>query len=222
MTAPGHRRACLALHVLTDRSLACGRDEEAVVAAALAGGATVVQLRGKDLTGAELVRVGRMARALTAAAGALLIVNDRVDIALAVDADGAHVGQDDLPAREARRLLGPNRLLGVSARTVAQAFQAERDGADYIGFGPVFATATKRDAGAACGLEALRHSCAAVRVPVVAIGGMAAHTAGSAVAAGAVGVAVISAIVGAPDTAAATRAIREAMAQGLCGKKNER
>ncbi len=201
----------LRLHVLTDRALSHGRTDVEVATAALTGGATVVQLRGKDLTGADLVRVGQRLRELTRIHGGLLIVNDRVDVALAVGADGAHVGQDDLPAPDARRLLGPDRLLGVSARTVGEAVCAARDGADYIGFGPVFPTLTKGDAGSPSGLEELRRVCAAVAIPVVAIGGIAAGNAGAVIAAGAAGVAVIAAVVGVPDSAAATRVLLRAI-----------
>jgi len=201
----------LRLHVLTDRALSRGRSTAEVVTAALAGGATVVQLRDKERTGTALVGVGRHLRALTRAQGGLLIVNDRVDVALALDADGAHVGQDDLPAREVRRLLGPDRLLGVSARTVEEAVRAAGEGADYIGFGPVFPTATKGDAGPPRGLEDLRRACHAVAVPVVAIGGITPDNVGAALAAGAAGVAVIAAVVAAPDMMAATRALRQAI-----------
>ncbi|HZS91350.1 MAG TPA: thiamine phosphate synthase [Chloroflexota bacterium] len=211
LPALGAIRDRLLLHVLTDRALSRGRTDPEVAAAALAGGATVVQLRGKTLSGAELVRAGRQLRDLTRVHGGLLIVNDRVDVALAVDADGAHVGQDDLLARDARRLLGSDRLLGVSARSVEEAVRAQRDGADYIGFGPVFSTTTKEDAGAPSGLDELRRASRAVAIPVVAIGGITPHNAGLVRAAGAAGVAVISAVVGAPDIAEATRTLRRAI-----------
>src|SRR5207244_11449094 len=141
-----------ALHVLTDEQLSRGRTTVDVVRAALAGGATVIQLRDKTASTRRLLELGRVLRALTREAGATFIVNDRADVALAVDADGVHVGQDDLPAREARRIVGANRVLGVSASSVAEALQAERDGADYIGAGTVFATVSKPDAGAPIGL----------------------------------------------------------------------
>jgi thiamine-phosphate pyrophosphorylase len=181
----GWDAAHLLLHVLTDRAAAAGRSEEEIAAAALSGGATVVQLRGKDLTG--------------------------VDVALAVDADGAHIGQDDLPAEDGRRLLGPSRLLGVSARTVDEAVRAAHSGADYIGFGPVFSTPSKSDAGAPSGLAALRRAVLTCGVPVVAIGGITAANAPAVIDAGAAGVAVIAAIVGAPDVEAAARTLRRAL-----------
>ena len=201
----------LSLYVVTDRALSRQRSDLDVVRAALAGGATVIQLRDKLAGGRQLAETGRALLALTRAAGALLIVNDRVDVALAIDADGAHVGQDDLNARDARRLLGPGKLLGVSAATTAEATQAERDGADYIGAGAVFTTVTKPDAGAPVGLEGLAAVARSVRIPTVAIGGINATNAAACIAAGAAGVAVVSAVVSADDVAAAARHLRAAI-----------
>ena len=199
------------LHVLTDRTLALGRTDAAIVSAAILGGATVIQLRGKQLTGADLVHTGRRLAAMCRAAGVVFIVNDRLDVALAVESDGAHIGQDDLPPRDARRLLGPDRLLGVSVCSVDEAVRAVAAGADYLGVGPVFETATKRDAGPVMGLDAVTRISQAVSVPVVAIGGITAANAGLVIAAGAAGVAVISAIVAAPDVGAATLELRRAL-----------
>jgi len=201
----------LSLYVVTDRALSRQRSDLDVVRAALAGGATVIQLRDKQAGGRQLADTGRALLALTRAAGALLIVNDRVDVAVAIDADGAHVGQEDLGARDARRLLGPGKLLGVSAANAAEAVQAERDGADYIGAGTVFATATKADAGTPIGMEGLAAISRAVRIPSVAIGGINAANAAACIAAGAIGVAVISAVVSAEDIAGAARHLRGAI-----------
>jgi thiamine-phosphate pyrophosphorylase len=137
-----------------------------------------------------------------------LIVNDRVDVALAIDADGVHVGQDDMPAPLARRLLGAGRILGVSAGTVEEALQAQADGADYLGTGDVYGTPSKADAGAPIGVAGLAAVARAVAIPVVAIGGIQVGNAAAAIRAGASGVAVISAVVGAPDPEAAARALR--------------
>ncbi len=131
------------LCVITDAGLAPGKDHLAVAEAALAGGADVIQLRDKGGDLRDLLRQARVIQALCRKRGALFIVNDRVDLALAADADGAHVGQDDLPAEAARRLLGPRRILGVSTHSVEQAAAALAAGANYIGFGPMFATGTK-------------------------------------------------------------------------------
>ena len=195
-------RPRLALYVITDRSLAGGRPEEEVVRQAIAGGATAIQLRGKDFSGGELYAVGLRLRETTRRAGVLFFVNDRVDVAVAVGADGVHVGQEDLPAPATRRILGPGRLLGVSASTLEEARRAEADGADYIGFGGIYPTQTKADV-CRSGLEELRRVAAEVRVPVVAIGGIKAANAPEVLAAGAHGLAVVSAVVAAPDPQAA-------------------
>jgi len=201
----------LLLHVLTDCAMSGGRSEEEMAAAALAGGATVVQLRRKDVAGDELVRIGRRLRALTRAAGALLIVNDDVEVALAIDADGAHVGQSDMPATRSRSLLGPHRLLGVSASTVEEAVHAAAAGADYIGFGPIFSTSSKSDASAPTGLVGLRAACHVVPTPIVAIGGITTQSVPGVIRAGATGIAVIAAVVAAPDMEEAARELRRAV-----------
>jgi thiamine-phosphate pyrophosphorylase len=156
-----------------------------------------------------MIELGQALLEVTRAAGIPLIVNDRVDVALAIGAEGVHIGQDDMPAAIARRLIGPDRILGVSARTVEEAIQAERDGANYLGAGDVFGTPTKPDAGPPIGVEGLRQIVRAVSIPVVAIGGVTPQNAPAAVEAGAVGVAVISAVMGAPDPEAAARQLRE-------------
>ncbi len=145
-------------------------------------------------------------------AGARLIINDHADIAAAVDADGVHLGQDDLPLEDARLMLGPERIIGISTHSLGQAMAAQAGGADYIGFGPVFPTATK-DAGPALGADALRTVCRMVTVPVLAIGGITRDTAAAAVQAGAAGIAVISGILAAKDRQAASRDLLSAIEQ---------
>jgi thiamine-phosphate pyrophosphorylase len=199
------------LYLVTDAGLSQGRSHAEVVEAAIRGGVTVVQYREKSAPTRRMIEEAREIRQLCRAAGVPFIVNDRVDVALAVDADGVHVGQDDMPAAVARRLIGKGRILGVSAGNVEEARKAVVDGADYIGASPVFATPTKPDAPEAMGVEGLRKLARAVGIPVVAIGGMNAGNAASIMAAGAAGVAVISAIVAAPDVEAAARAIRAAV-----------
>ncbi len=201
----------LLLHVLTDREWSRGRDMMTVAAAALDGGATVIQLRDKDASTRTLIEEGLALRALTRERGALLIVNDRVDVALAVEADGAHVGQEDLPAALARRLLGPGRILGVSAATLREAEEAVAAGADYLGVGPIFATATKADAGPATGTRLLSELARTCSLPLIAIGGITAENAARVIQAGASGVAVISAVVHAEDIAGAARQLRGAV-----------
>jgi thiamine-phosphate diphosphorylase len=144
---------------------------------------------------------------LTRSAGRLFVVNDRVDIARAVGADGVNIGQTDIPVAAAREVMGPDVLIGVSADTIDQAVQAERDGADYVGFGPVFPTTTKLDAGPVSGLDMLRDVVARVSVPVVAIGGICLGNIRSVAEAGAASAAVVSAVVCADDITSSTRAL---------------
>lgn len=211
--SPAERTRRLALIVVTDERTG-GRDIVDVVRAALRGGAPSIQLRSKTGTARELVDLARRLLPETRAAGALLWVNDRVDVALAAGADGAHVGDDDLPVAAARRICPPGFLLGRSAETVEIALQAQQDGADYVGVGPVYPTATKADAGPAVGLERIARVHSAVTVPIVGIGGISADGAAPVIRAGAHGVAVVSAIMLAPDPEQATRDLLTAVAAG--------
>jgi thiamine-phosphate pyrophosphorylase len=197
------------LYVITDAGLSRGRSHTEVLREAIAGGAAVVQLRDKDLTTRELVEEGQKLRSLTLEMGAALIVNDRIDVALAVEADGVHVGPDDMPVALARELVGPGRILGASAGTVDEARAAQADGADYLGVGSVYATGTKADAGEPIGPEGLARIAASISIPVVGIGGIAEANAGEVIAAGGEGVAVISAVVSADDVQAAARRLLE-------------
>lgn len=203
------QRVDLSVYVVTDRVAGRGRAHEEMTAAAVAGGATIVQLREKTLTTRQFVETAERAREIARQAGVPLIINDRVDVALAVDADGVHVGPDDLPVALARRLLGPHKIVGASAGTVEEAAAAEGDGADYLGVGSVFATPLKADAGQPIGIAGLREIARVVHVPVVGIGGIDPENASEVITAGAAGVAVISAAVGAEDVAAATRRLTE-------------
>jgi thiamine-phosphate pyrophosphorylase len=197
-------------YVVTDATLSRGRSHVEVAREAMRGGADIVQLREKDAPSRVLYEIAEEIRRLARDAGVAFIVNDRVDIALAAGADGVHVGQEDLPATEARRLIGPERILGVSAASLEEALFAERDGADYIGFGPVFeARGTKPDAGPPRGLELLAGVCARCALPVIAIGGINHGNVDRVIAAGAAGVAVISGVVGARDIAAAVRDLKQ-------------
>jgi len=206
-------RTRLALHVLTDREWSLGRDTLTVATAALDGGATVIQLRDKKATTRTLVEEGQALRALTRERGALLIVNDRIDVALAIDADGAHVGQDDdMPVALARKLLGPDRILGVSADNLEEAHVAVAGGADYLGVGPIYATHTKANAGEPVGLSLITELAKRYSTRLIAIGSIKADNAAAVVQAGAMGIAVIRAVVSAEDIVAATRALRESMA----------
>lgn len=198
------------VYVITDTALAGGRPLSEVVQRALEGGARLIQLREKTLPTRHLIELGEELKRIARRFGARFIVNDRVDVALAVDADGVHVGQEDMPPRIARRLLGPGKILGVSVANVEEALRAGEEGADYLGAGAVFPTATKGEA-EVIGLEGLRAICAAVDLPVVAIGGIDRERAAEAVKAGAAGVAVVSAVMAAPDPAAAARELLAAV-----------
>lgn len=197
------------LYVITDAGLSGGRSHTEVLREAIAGGATVVQLRDKGLTTRELVEEGQRLRSMTREMGALLMVNDRIDVALAVEADGVHVGPDDMPVAVARELVGPDRIIGASAGTVDEARAAQADGADYLGVGSVYATGTKADAGEPIGPEGLACIAASASIPVVGIGGIAEDNAAEVISAGAEGVAVISAVVSADDVQAAARRLVE-------------
>ena len=202
----------LHLCVITDATLVPGRDHVAIAQAALSAGADMIQLRDKTGDLRPLLAQARAVQALCRSSGALFIVNDRLDLALASDADGVHVGQDDLPVEAARRLLGPGRILGVSTHERNQAEVAQARGADYIGFGPMFRTGTKDTGYTPRGLNMLREIRAAVSLPILAIGGITLENVVEVIAAGATAPAVISAIVAAPDVAAATAAFRERVA----------
>ena len=196
------------LYLVTDRALARGRPLADVVRAAVAGGVTCVQLREKEASAREFAVAARELLALLRPLGVPLIVNDRIDVALAAGADGVHVGQQDLSVADARRLGPPGWIVGVSAESVADAARAERDGADYVGASPVFATPTKADHAPPLGLAGLRALRAATKLPLVAIGGLHAGNARETIRAGADGLAVVSAIVAADDPRAAAAELR--------------
>jgi thiamine-phosphate pyrophosphorylase len=187
-------------YFITDASLSAagilGDAEKAV-----ACGTRIIQYRSKEASTAVLFREAMLLKRICSGTGSRLLINDRVDIALAVDADGVHLGQDDLPYGEARRLLGRDKLIGMSVHSVQEALQAERAGADYLGVGPIFQTATKGDAGSPCGIETLRAIRQACRVPLVAIGGIDLSRVQDVVQAGADMVCAISAVAAGPDVA---------------------
>ncbi|WP_226039995.1 thiamine phosphate synthase [Natrinema sp. DC36] len=199
-------------YLVTQASLSGDRTTPDIVRAAVDGGVDAVQLREKETSARSRYELGLELRELTAEAGVDLIVNDRVDIARAIDADGVHVGQSDLPVGVARDLLGSDAIVGCSASTVAEAREADADGADYLGVGAVYGTSSK-DVDAdkdGVGPERIAAIADAVSIPIVGIGGITADNARSVVDAGAAGVAVISAITAAPDPAAATESLAAA------------
>jgi thiamine-phosphate pyrophosphorylase len=210
------------VYLVTQGDLAGDRTTVDVVRAAVAGGVDVVQLREKHATARERYDLGRDLRAVTRDAGVPLVVNDRVDLARAVDADGVHLGDDDLPVSVAREQLGPDAVVGRSVSTVEGAREAAAAGADYLGVGAVYGTTTKETDPdqTEVGLDRVRAIRAAVDLPFVGIGGVTADTAADVVAAGADGVAVVSEIAAAADPEAATRALGEAVAQGRDRRAN--
>lgn len=210
----------LRTYLVTGGAHSVGRATVDVVRAAVDGGVDVVQLREKTATARDRYHLGIELREVTANAGVSLVVNDRVDLARAVDADGVHLGDDDLPVSVAREQLGDDAIVGRSVSTVEGARAAADAGADYLGVGAVFATDSKdvRDEDAEIGVERVRAIAAATDLPFVAIGGITTENAASVVEAGADGVAVVSAITAADDPRRATEALGEAVAAGRAAR----
>jgi thiamine-phosphate diphosphorylase len=194
------------LYAILDPEQTQGRAAEDTLRQLLAGGAAIVQLRVKTMAPRDFLELARFARAETRVHGCKLIINDRVDVALACDADGVHLGQDDLPLAVGRKLMG-QKIVGISTHDVEQARDAERNGADYIGFGPMFGTTTKNTGYAARGVEMLGKIRAAVKLPIVAIGGINEQNVTQVWQAGADSAAIISDILGADDVLAKTKRI---------------
>ena len=201
-------RESLLLYAVTDRSWLNGRTLRSQVEEALDGGATFLQLREKNLDDAHFLEEARELQALCRERGVPFIVNDNVDVALAMGADGIHVGQHDMEAGDVRRLLGPDRILGVSAQTVEQALLSQERGADYLGVGAVFPTGSKDDADDVS-FEELRAICEAVTIPVVAIGGISLSNVKKLAGSGICGIAVISAIFAQKDIRLAAEQLRK-------------
>jgi thiamine-phosphate pyrophosphorylase len=187
------------LYLVTDRAQTGGRDPLAVLEQALAGGVKAVQLREKDLNGKALFELAEKTRRLCDRYQASLLINDRIDVALAVDAAGVQITGVSLPVDVARNLLGPRKLLGASTHSLEEARQAQNDGADFILFGPVYLTPSKAAFGAPQGLQALKKILENVSLPVYAIGGIKAEHIAELRSLGVRGVALISAIIGAAD-----------------------
>lgn len=193
------------LYLVTDRGLAGGRSTLEIVTAAVNGGASIVQLREKQCPTLEFIEQALSVKAFLKTRNIPLIINDRVDVAQAVKADGVHLGQTDMPLETARGILGDTMLIGISAECLADAIAAEKGGANYLGVSPIYATPTKTDTAPALGLEGLREIRRAVKLPLVGIGGLKRDNTAAVIRNGADGVAVVSAIVAADDPEAATR-----------------
>jgi len=204
----------LTLYLVIGPDAVAGRAVEAVTAAAVAGGVTLVQLRDKTAPDAEVAALARRLQAVLAPHALPLIINDRVEVARAVGAAGVHLGADDRPAAEARAVLGPEAIIGVSAGTFGEADLVDPAVVDYVGTGAVYATATKSDAGAAIGLDGLAALRRRLALPMVAIGGIGLSTAAAVAATGVEGIAVVSAVCGAADPESAARDLRAAVVRG--------
>ncbi len=202
-------REQLKLYLVTDRTLAGSRDISDIVKEAVEGGATMVQLREKDIDTRDFIELALRLKKVLAPYGVPLIINDRVDVALAADADGVHIGQSDMPYAMARAILGPDRIIGLSVENFAQIEEANGLDVDYIGVSPVFATPTKTDTAAPFGLDGLAKAVKMSVHPTVAIGGMNAGTAADVIATGTDGLAVVSAIVCAPSPRRASEELLE-------------
>jgi thiamine-phosphate pyrophosphorylase len=207
------------LYLVTDAALSRGRSQRHIVEAAIRGGVTLVQYRAKEASTRTMIEEAAELCGICRVAGVPFIVNDRVDVALAVHADGVHVGQDDMPAALARELLGAGKILGVSAGNLEEARRALADGADYIGASPIFSTPTKPDAPRPMGLEGLQSIAGSIPIPVVAIGGINEGNAAAMLRCGAAGIAVVSAIVSAEDVEGAARSLRAALEQSRGAEK---
>ena len=201
------------LYLCTDRGLMTTGTVEESVELAIDGGCTVIQLREKQCSSRDFYELALRVKGITARRGVPLIINDRVDICLAAGADGVHVGQSDLPACQVRRLLGPDRILGVSARTLEEALEAQENGADYLGVGAMSATSTKTDA-QVVSMETLRAIRGAVQIPIVVIGGINRDTLEPFRGMGIDGLAVVSAVVAQQDIRAAARELVERFKEG--------
>jgi thiamine-phosphate pyrophosphorylase len=196
------------LYFVTDRALSLGRSNLEVIKAAVQGGVTLVQLREKEASTQEFYQQGLRIKDYLEGARIPLIINDRIDIVLALDADGVHLGQEDMPVDVAREILGPHKIIGASASTTDEAVAAESMGADYLGLSPIFVTTTKPELVAAIGMKGISFLKRAVKIPIVGIGSMNQSNAYQAVKMGLDGVAVVSAICSQEDPKTAAAAIK--------------
>ena len=202
------------LHLLTDVVLQSRFSHEELARLGIAGGADTIQFREKGGSTRRMIEVAKSMGVVCRQAGVPLIVNDRIDVAIASDADGVHLGQSDFPIPLARSLLGKDKLIGGSAATFEEARMCLADGADYVGFGPVFVTGSKDDAGPVSGPAILKQVVETIPLPIIAIGGITAENIGEVMRAGAYGIAVISAVCCQLDPQGATRALRDALERG--------
>ncbi len=205
-------------HVLTDTVLQSHFSHAELTKQAIAGGADTIQFRQKIGATRKMIEIARQLKQLCAEAGVTFLVNDRVDVAIASDADGVHLGQDDFPIPLARELLGESRIIGGSAATLKEARKCLAEKVDYIGFGPVYPTTSKADAGPVSGIELLKQVVEAVPLPIISIGGIDVDNTVEVIRAGAQGIAVISAVCCQENPEQATRALYKALQRGTQGK----
>jgi thiamine-phosphate pyrophosphorylase len=199
------------LHVLTDTALQSRFSHLELASLAIKGGADTIQFRQKLGATREMIKIVRQLKQLCKDNGVTLVVNDRIDVAIAAEADGVHLGQDDFPLPLARKLLGESRIIGGSAATFEEAQKCLAEGADYIGFGPVYPTTSKEDAGPVAGIKLLKKVVEAIPLPIIAIGGISVKNTPEVMRAGAQGIAVISAVCCQEDPEQATRALSNAL-----------
>lgn len=215
MENPTNRKIDYTLYLVTDRDLMSTKDLETAVEKAIDGGVTMVQLREKSASSRQFYEQAVYIKKITDYYGIPLIINDRIDIALSVNATGVHIGQSDIPASVARKIIGKDMILGVSASSVREALQAQNDGADYLGVGAMFPTGTKTDA-QTVSMEELRQIRQAVSLPIVVIGGINRENAASFRDTGIDGLAVVSAIISQPDIKAAAGELKRLFRKGYC------
>ncbi len=202
------------LYVITENVPELARDHLDVARAAVAGGASAVQLRDKNISGRELLDLARSIMSLKIKYDFQVFINDRLDIAMAVSADGVHLGQSDISVINAKRIAPTEMIIGVSATNYDEALKAERDGADYLGVGPIFFTSSKNNAADPIGPEVLKYICSSVKIPVIAIGGIRGDNMDSIMEAGADGIAVISAVTRASNMQAAVSGLVNRIRKG--------
>jgi thiamine-phosphate pyrophosphorylase len=208
------------LHVLTDIVLQSRFSHIELARMAIKGGADTIQFRQKAGDTGEMIEIVRQLKQLCLNSGVTLIVNDRIDVAIAAEADGVHLGQNDFPIALARKLLGESRIIGGSAATLEEAQKCLAEGADYIGFGPVYPTASKADADPVTGIKLLKQTVETIPLPIIAIGGISVENAPEVMGAGAQGIAVISAVCCQEDPEKATRALRQALQTETLGENH--
>lgn len=196
------------LYLITDRNFLKGRSLKTVVEEAILGGSSIVQVREKNISTREFYRVALEVKEITNYYKVPLIINDRIDIAQAIDADGVHLGQDDMYLSIARKILGKNKIIGISAGNLEEALEAQQNGADYLGIGAIFFTGTKKDIDVPIGIEGLREIYSKINIPAVAIGGINESNFREVLSTGVDGISVISAILDKKDIKAAAKALK--------------